>query len=88
MSDCVNKKTDVQHRLEIEHQTARDLDRMEHKVLLPGCKHDSHTAFLQAFPCLYAQSPAKSPTTADMSGTEAEEGIGDRVVMDSHSDAR
>ena len=37
--DCVNNT--IKSKLKIQHQTACVLDRMEHKVLPPGCKHDS-----------------------------------------------
>lgn len=78
-------------RLKIQHHTACVLDRMEHKVLPPGCKHDSHSPTLH-FSRLSSASVPTGHELLPLWGTGGKRRIGtggfDRLVMDSHGDAR
>lgn len=98
MSDCLQRsiKTTIRSGLKIQHQTGCVLDRMEHKVLPPGCKHDSLSLTLYnhwAFPCFCEYQPAESLTAVDTSCyhwkksvCEGEPRV-DCLVIDGHNNA-
>lgn len=98
MSDCLwnTMKTTIKSRLKMKHHTACVLDRLEHKVLPPGCEHDSHSLSPGCIPslCLLdSNNPQQHQTRVIITlgnkharGKVHASGV-DRVVTDSHSNA-